>query len=161
MLERLLETVEIPLPETAVKAEVDAAVHEAIHDLDHDEAKFNELLEEQGSSREEFDKDTKDSAEKSVKTQLLLDAIGESGDVQVGQDELTERILFQAQRYGMPPEQFIQQISQANQLGAVFADVRRGKALASVVSAATVTDTEGNTVDTTEMFGSPATDAAE
>ena len=161
VLEQLLETVEIPLPETAVKAEVDAVVHEAIHGLDHDEAKFNELLEEQGSSREEFDKDTNDSAEKSVKTQLLLDAIAEAGDVQVGQDELTERILFQAQRYGMAPEQFIQQISQANQLGAVFADVRRGKALASVVGAATVTDTEGNTVDTTELFGNPTEDAAD
>ena len=161
VLEQLLETVEIPLPETAVKAEVDAVVHEAIHGLDHDEAKFNELLEEQGSSREEFDKDTNDSAEKSVKTQLLLDAIAEAGDVQVGQDELTERILFQAQRYGMAPEQFIQQISQANQLGAVFADVRRGKALASVVGAVTVTDTEGNTVDTTELFGNPTEDAAD
>jgi trigger factor len=53
----------------------------------------------------------------------------------------------------MAPEQFIQQIQQANQLGAVFADVRRGKALAGVVDAATVTDTAGETIDTAEMFG--------
>ncbi len=47
----------MPLPETIVQAEVDEAVHEAIHGLDHDEAAFEELLEEQGSSREEFDED--------------------------------------------------------------------------------------------------------
>jgi trigger factor len=94
-----------------------------------------------------------EAAEKSVKTQLLLDAVAEAEGTQVGQEELTERILFQAQRYGMAPEQFIQQVQQAGQLGAVFADVRRGKALAEVVGKVTVTDSEGNKVDTDEMFG--------
>ncbi|WP_327147979.1 trigger factor [Nocardia sp. NBC_01329] len=153
VLEQLLDSVEVPLPEAVVKAEIDAVEHDAIHGFDHDEAKFAEALEEQGSSREEFDADTKEAAEKSVKTQLLLDAVAEAEGTQVGQEELTERILFQAQRYGMAPEQFIQQVQQAGQLGAVFADVRRGKALAEVVGRVTVTDSEGNKVDTDEMFG--------
>ena len=58
-------------------------------------------------------------------------------------------------------EQFIQQIQQAGQLGAVFADVRRGKALATVVDQVTVTDTSGAAVDTKELFGSPESDEAE
>ena len=161
VLETLLETVEVPLPEAVVKAEVDAALHDAVHGLDHDEEALNKLLEEQGTSREEFDKDAKESAERSVKTQLLLDAIADASDVTVGQDELTERILFQAQRYGMAPEQFIQQIQQAGQLGAVFADVRRGKALAGVVEQATVTDTSGAAVDTAELFGNGEADTEE
>nr|WP_228537691.1 trigger factor [Nocardia sp. XZ_19_231] len=160
VLDSLLETVEVPLPEAVVKAEVDAVVHDAVHGFDHDEAKLAEALEAQGSSREEFDKDTQEAAEKSVKTQLLLDAIAEAENTQVGQQELTERILFQAQRYGMSPEQFIQQVQQAGQLGAVFADVRRGKALAGVVGQVKVTDSDGNVVDTSEMFGDPA-DSAE
>ncbi|WP_039823335.1 trigger factor [Nocardia testacea] len=153
VLEQLLDSVEVPLPEAVVKAEIDAVEHDAIHGFDHDEAKFAEALEAQGSSRAEFDADTKEAAEKSVKTQLLLDAVAEAEGTQVGQEELTERILFQAQRYGMAPEQFIQQVQQAGQLGAVFADVRRGKALAEVVGKVTVTDSEGNKVDTDEMFG--------
>ncbi|QXN93275.1 trigger factor [Nocardia iowensis] len=164
VLETLLEQVEVPLPEAVVQAEIDAVTHDAVHGFDHDEAKLAEALEAQGSSREEFDKDAKESAEKSVKTQLLLDAIAEADNTQVGQDELTERILFQSQRYGMAPEQFIQQVQQAGQLGAIFADVRRGKALAGVVNKVKVTDSEGNAVDTAEMFGAPedsdtATDA--
>ncbi|WP_181724705.1 trigger factor [Nocardia gipuzkoensis] len=160
VLETLLEQVEVPLPEAVVQAEIDAVTHDAVHGFDHDEAKFAEALEAQGSTREEFDSETKEAAEKSVKTQLLLDAIAEAEGTQVGQDELTERILFQAQRYGMAPEQFIQQVQQAGQLGAVFADVRRGKALAGVVGKVTVTDSAGNPVDTAEMFGEP-TDSAE
>ncbi|PPJ23173.1 trigger factor [Nocardia nova] len=156
VLEALLDKTEVPLPEAAVQAEVDAVLHDAVHGFDHDEAKFAEALEAQGSTREEFDKDSKEAAEKSVKTQLLLDAVAEAENTEVGQQELTERILFQSQRYGMAPEQFIQQIQQAGQLGAIFADVRRGKALAGVVIKAKVTDTEGNTVDTAEMFGEPA-----
>ncbi|MGN5239653.1 MULTISPECIES: trigger factor [unclassified Rhodococcus (in: high G+C Gram-positive bacteria)] len=159
VLEELLEKVEVPLPEAVVQAEIDSALHDAIHELDHDEAELDKLLEAQGSSREEFDKEARESAERSVKTQLLLDAIAESENTTVEQEELTERIFFQAQRYGIPPEQFIQQISQANQLGAIFADVRRGKALGTVVDRVEVTDTTGATVDTSELFGGAKADS--
>jgi trigger factor len=161
VLETLLETIEVPLPETVVKAEVDAQLHEAVHGLDHDEEQLNALLEAQGTNREQFDKDATEAAEKSVKTQLLLDAIADEAGTEVGQQELTERIIFQAQRYGISPDQFIQQVQQAGQLGAVFADVRRGKALATVVDQVTVTDTSGAAVDTKELFGSPESDEAE
>ncbi|RMI33016.1 trigger factor [Nocardia stercoris] len=161
VLEALLEAVEVPLPEGVVAAEIDSVTHDAVHGFDHDERKFEAALKAQGSSLEEFEAETKEAAEKSVKTQLLLDAIAEAEGTQVGQDELTERILFQSQRYGMAPEQFIQQIQQAGQLGAIFSDVRRGKALAGVVGQATVTDTAGNTVDTDEMFGSATEDEAD
>lgn len=161
VLEALLERVEVPLPEAVVKAEIDAVTHDAVHGFDHDEAALAQALEAQGSSREEFDKETKESAEKSVKTQLLLDAVAETEGTQVGQEELTERILFQSQRYGMSPEQFIQQVQQAGQLGAIFADVRRGKALAGVVGQVKVTDSDGSVVDTTEMFGGADDSVAE
>ena len=35
----------------------------------------------------------------------------------------------------------------------MFADVRRGLTVAAVVHGATVTDTDGNEIDTTEFFG--------
>ncbi|MGZ8161896.1 MAG: hypothetical protein ACXWTT_03395, partial [Methylobacter sp.] len=44
---------------------------DTIHGLDHDEAKFVEALEKEGSTREEFDADNRSNAEKAVKTQLL------------------------------------------------------------------------------------------
>ena len=93
----------------------------------------------QGQTREEFDTELRTNAEQAVKTQLLLDEIAEKSEVQVDQQELMERIFMQAQRFGISPEEYIQQAQQANQLGAIFADVRRGKALATVVQAATIT----------------------
>ena len=159
-VEALLEQIEVPLPEAIVQATVDETVHNAVHGLDHDEAKFEEQLKEQGSSREEFDADTRTNAEKAVKTQLLMDAIADELDVKVGQGDLMERIALMARQYGIEPQQLIQILQQNNQLPSMFADIRRGMTIAAVVSGATVTDTDGNTVDTAEFFG-PAGDAAE
>ena len=155
-LEALLEQVEMPLPEAVVQAQVDNTVHNALHGLDHDEAKFTEALETQGKSREEFDADARSNAEKAIKTQLLLDALGDDLDIQVGQEDLTERLVVTSQQYGIEPQQLLGYLQQNNQLPAMFADVRRGLTVAAAVEAATVTDSDGNAVDTTEFFGKRA-----
>lgn len=160
-IEALLEQTEVPLPENIVQAQVDDVLHNAIHGLDHDEDKFAEQLAEQGSSREEFDADTRSNAEKAVKTQLLMDAVADKLDIQVGQNDLTERLVLMSRQYGIEPQQLIQILQQNNQLPAMFADVRRGLTIAAVVHAATVTDTDGTVVDTTEFFGPAETQQAE
>lgn len=152
-IEALLEQTEVPLPEKIVQAQIDDTLHNAIHGLDHDEDKFAEQLTEQGSSREEFDADNKSNAEKAVKTQLLMDAVADKLDIQVGQNDLTERLVLMSRQYGIEPQQLIQILQQNNQLPAMFADVRRGLTIAAVVHAATVTDTDGTVIDTTEFFG--------
>jgi trigger factor len=63
-----------------------------------------------------------------------------------------------SRQYGIEPQQLLQVLQQNNQLPAMFADVRRGLTIAAVVHAATVTDTEGTVIDTTEFFG-PAGEA--
>ena len=68
-------------------------------------------------------------------------------------EELTERIVFQAQQYQMPPEEFVRRIQEAGQLGAVYSDVRRSKALIAAVAAATVTDESGAAVDMADLIG--------
>ena len=156
VLEALLEAADIPVPESVVAQEVEVRAHEAVHEFEHDEDRLTQYVESQGQTREEFDTELRTNAEQAVKTQLLLDEIAEKSEVQVDQQELMERIFMQAQRFGISPEEYIQQAQQANQLGAIFADVRRGKALATVVQAATITGPDGEPVDLSELFG-PAT----
>ncbi|MPZ83418.1 MAG: trigger factor [Actinophytocola sp.] len=161
VLEALLEVTEVPLPESVVESEVESRQHDAVHTFDHDEDRFNEFLTEQGKTREEFDTDVREEAEKAVKTQLVLDSIAEAENVSVDDNELTERIIYQAQRFGISPDEYVQRAQQSGQLGAIFADVRRGKALASVVRLATVSDASGNDVDLEELFGPRDEPAAE
>ena len=112
------------------------------------------MLAEQGSSREEFDADARSNAEKAVKTQLLMDAVADHLDIQVGQNDISDRLMLMSRQYGIEPQQLIQLLQQNNQLPTMFADVRRGLAVAAVVEAATVTDSDGAVIDTSEFFGS-------
>ena len=153
VLDALVAKTEIPLPEGILKQEIDSRVHDAIHPFDHDEAKFAEFLEENGKTREEFDSEAREDAEKSVRVRLVLDKLADDQEVTVSQDELTERIVFQAQQYQMPPEEFVKRIQEAGQLGAIYADVRRSKALIAAVRAATVTDASGTALHMAELLG--------
>lgn len=162
-MDALLEQVDVPLPEAIVQAQFDSALHGAIDSVGHDEDKFAEVLAQQGKTREEFEAETRTAVEKDVRRQLLFDALADDLQIQVGQDDLTERLVATSRQYGIEPQQLFAYLQENNQLPAMFADVRRGLAIAAVVSAATVTDTDGNVVDTSEFFPdrAKATDEAD
>ena len=153
VLAAALEKTEVPLPEGVVKEQVAGQLQQLLGQFGGDEAVLNSMLEAQGTTREQFDADSRTSAEEAVRTQLFLDELAEAEQPEVSQQELTDHILFTAQSYGMDPNQFIQQIQQSGQLGNLFADVRRGKALAVSILKATVKDTDGNDIDVAEFFG--------
>ncbi|MDO5738951.1 MAG: trigger factor [Ornithinimicrobium sp.] len=134
VLDQMLALVEIPVPENLVEAEV----HRHL----------------EGESRLEDDThraEVTESTTKAMKTQFLLDALVERDEVQVDQGELIEYIMMTAQQYGMNPQEFAQSIDQQNQVPAMVAEVGRRKALASVLEAATVKDTDGNVIDLDEI----------
>jgi trigger factor len=160
VLEVLLERVEVPIPEKVLESEIANRKHDAIHPFDHDEEAFKRSLEAQGGNPEEWENEVREEAEKSVRTQLLLDALADERELSVNDSELTERIIYQAQRFGMNPDEYVRRAQEAGQLGAIYADVRRGKALATVVREVTVTDSSGETLDLSELFGTEEADQA-
>ncbi|MFL6162823.1 MAG: trigger factor [Jatrophihabitantaceae bacterium] len=147
VLELLVAQTEVPLPESSVQAEIEWRQHDVVHQLGHDDEAFDRYLETEGTTREEFTAELREVAEKSVKTQFILDSIADAEAVSVSDAELTEYIVRQAQRYGMQPQEFADQIVQGGNIAALVADVRRNKALATVLESASVTDTAGNKVD--------------
>ncbi len=167
VLEALVEAVDAPLPPAVVDDEIEARTHDALHSFDHDQKAFDAWLTEQGKSRKDFDDESREAAEHSVKSQMVLDAVADTENVRLTDQELTERVIAQAQRAGVPPEQFIAQAQSDGQLGTIYADARRTKALFKVLRAASVVDSAGETVDLTDVVGpeqeteDEAVDAAE
>jgi trigger factor len=147
VLELLVERTEVPLPESAVQAEIEWREHDVVHQLGHDDAAFERYLQAEGKSKDEFTAELREAAEKSVKTQFILDSIADAEAVSVSDAELTDYIVRQAERYGMAPQEFADQIVQAGNIAALVAEVRRNKALAAVLESADVTDASGNRVD--------------
>lgn len=153
VLAAALEKTEFELPEGVVKEQVNAQIQQIIQQFGGDEKVFESMLAAQDMSREKFEEDARSSAEDSVRTQLFLDAVADEEQPEVSQEELMDHIAFTANQYGMDPNQFIMQLQQAGQLGSLFADVRRGKALALNIAKTTVKDTDGADVDPKEYFG--------
>ncbi len=161
VLEALLEVTDIPTPECIVDAEFKSREHDAVHAFDHDEDALTAHVISQGQTREEFDAEIREGAVKSVKVQLLLDALAEANEVGVNQEEFTERVMFNSQRLGIAPDEYFSRLQEGNQLASVFAEVRRGKALAAAVEQATVTNASGEVLDVAALFGIEADDEAE
>lgn len=129
-----------------------------------------ELVEEEvhrhleGEGRLEDDEhraEVRISSEKQIQLQLLLDAIVEAEEVTPTQNELSQYIFQSAQQYGMEPTQFLQAITQGNQMNIVLGEVTRNKALAIALAKATVVDQDGKAVDLSEFTAVDTDDETE
>lgn len=130
LLEQLLESANIPVPDALVKAEVQQHLE--------GEGRLND-----DEHRAEIDGSTR----KALQAQFLLDEIAAKEAVEVTQQELIEYLVMSAQQYGMEPNEFAQAVDQGGQIPAMLAEVGRRKALATVLEHAEIVDTAGNVVD--------------
>lgn len=146
-LEALLELVEVPLPEAAVSAEIEGRMHNLGHQLEHAGLTLEGYLADEEKSREEFDGEVRASAEQAVKASLVLDAIARKEELGVSDAELTEQVVRRAQRAGLDPQSYADQLVQAGQVPVLAGEIVRGKALALVLENAKVTDASGHEVD--------------
>ncbi|WP_176710091.1 trigger factor [Streptomyces sp. Wb2n-11] len=148
VLEKLLELVEVPIPEKLLEDEVKTRKHNLEHhQLGQMGLDIEKYLEIQGKSAEEFDAELSEQAVKGIKTQFVLDELVNKEKLNVNQEELTEHLMRRAQSSGMSPDQFAQAVVEGGQVPMLVGEVARGKALAVVVEAAKVTDTNGEAVD--------------
>ncbi|MGW4164989.1 trigger factor [Streptomyces sp. NPDC004788] len=162
VLEKFLELAEIPVPEKLLEEEINTRKHNLEHhqlgQMGLDLAKY---LEFQGKTEEEFDAETREQAIKGIKTQFLLDELVSQQKLNVEQDELTEHLMRRAASSGMSPDQFAQAVVQGGQVPMLVGEVARGKALAVVVEAAKVVDTNGEVVDLSDEDEEQATETVE
>ncbi|MFF4651882.1 trigger factor [Streptomyces sp. NPDC001380] len=148
VLDALLEKVEMPFPEKLLADEIETRKHNLEHhQLAQMGLDLDTWLKTQDKSLEDFEKETEEQAKKGIKTQFVLDQIASNEELSVSQEELTEHLVRRAAGSGLTPDQFAQQVVQGGQVPLLVGEVVRGKALALVVEAAKVVDTEGNVVD--------------
>ncbi|MER7758234.1 trigger factor [Streptomyces sp. NPDC097619] len=148
VLEKLLELVEVPIPEKLLEDEINTRKHNLEHhQLGQMGLSLEKYLEFQGKTVEEFEAETSEQAVKGIKTQFVLDALVNKEKLNVNQEELTEHLLRRAQSSGMSPDQFAQAVVEGGQVPMLVGEVARGKALAVVVEAAKVVDTKGEVID--------------
>ncbi len=147
VLEALLAAVDAPLPESVVEAEVAWRRRATDEQLTRGGLTMEAYLENEGRTAEEFETDLTTGAADAVKAQLVLDAVADGEQLGVTDAELSDQVVRRAQRAGVTPDQYAQQVVQGGQLPLLVQEVRRGKALATVMEAATIVDEAGEPID--------------
>lgn len=142
VLESLIETLNVPVPEKVVTDEVE-----------------RHLESESRVEDDEHRKEVTEETERNLRTQFILDSIAEAEEVEVTQPELIEYLISASQQYGMNPNEFAQMLDSSGQVNALVGEVSRRKALAAALAGAVVKDTAGNVIDM-EEFTSPAEEEA-
>ncbi len=157
-LATLVERAAVPAPEGVVAEEVESRKQAMVEQLERMGASFDEYLKAEEKTEEQIDADLTEAAAEGVRIQLLLDTLAEQENVQVSDDEFGHEIVHRAQRAGMPPQQYYDQLVQAGAAPAVFGDVRRGKALALVMERVVMTDTNGEVLTLDALRGGDTDD---
>ena len=143
LVEKLVESIEIPVPSGVVEAEVHRHL-ESEGRLDDDEHR-TEVTEQ---------------AQTALRNQILLDTLAEKLEVKVSQQELVEYLVQASRQYGMDPNTFIKTLDEGGQIPAMVAEVARSKSIAVALRQVTVTDPSGAAVDLSDFIGTDEDDAA-
>jgi trigger factor len=147
VLERLLEMVDVPLPEAVVTAELQARREQMEQQLAYAGMTLEQYLDSEEQTVDEFEADLEKRVRDAVAAQFVLDQVAKREQLGVNEGELQEHLLRRAQQSGQNPQEFIQHMVEHNHVPEMVTEVLRGKALASVVESAQVTDASGNHVE--------------
>jgi len=160
-LEQIVEAVEVPAPEGVVREEVEHRKQAMVDQLERMGASLEDYLAAEGRSEEDVDTELTEAATEGVKIQLLLDILADAEEVQVSDDEFGYEIMHRSQRAGMAPQQYYDQLVRSGTAGAVFGDVRRGKALALIMERIKIKDSAGNELSLDELRAEGGDDQTE
>ena len=150
VLENLLAQLEIELPENVIGSEIDARKTQIQSQLDSASIDLDDYLAETGEAEdaESFWAGVEKRSADALKAQLVLDKTAEETEVTVDQNDLTQHIFQRAQQEGTAPQQIIAHMQEhPHHIDEYMLEIRRGKALAVIVEAATVTDSNGDVVE--------------
>jgi trigger factor len=153
VLEVLLDKIEVPVPEHVLHDEVHYRQDEFESQLKAAGITKDDYATAEETTPEAIDSELEENAAKAIRSQFILDAIAKKEELGVEESDLTEEIVRRAARSGMRADAYAQQIVNAGALGSLMSDILRGKALATVMERAKITDASGRPVDLEKLTG--------
>ena len=150
VLEEVISKIDIELPTALVDAELEARRQQVSQQLTQAGMTVEEYLEEseeEADNADDFWAEIEKRSLDALKAQVVLDKMADDDEIGVEQNELTELLFRKAQQNGTSPEEEAQHMMQHNHLPDWMQEIRRGKALASMVGTATVKDSKGEALE--------------
>lgn len=164
VLDEIVSKIDAPLPENLVTEEIDSRRQQIEQQLAMAGVEFQTYLDDEKQTVDEFEADLEKRVRDSLIAQFVLDQIVANEEFGIDDAELSQHIMRRAQQSGEDPNSYIQHIMEHNHVPEMVSEVLRGKALASLVESAKVTDKSGNVIELSKLradgtYGDEADDA--
>jgi trigger factor len=130
-----------------VAAELSARREQIEQQLSFAGMSMQEYLDSEKQTVDEFEADLEKRVRDAVAAQFVLDQVAKAETISVNEGELQQHLLQRAQQSGENPQEFINHMVEHNHIPEMVSEVVRGKALATIVESAVVTDESGNHVE--------------
>lgn len=161
VLQKILDGLSVPLPETLVTDELNSRRANLEQQLAYAGMTMDAFLESEGQTIEEFEADLDRRVRDAITAQFVLDKVAEEADFPLSQEELTRHMIMRAQQQGQDPQEFVNHMVEHNHLPELISEINRNKALASLVEKAVVKQGDGTVVDLANLradgsLGDPA-----
>jgi trigger factor len=147
VLDEIVSKIDAPLPETLVAEEITNRRQQIEQQLAMAGVPFQQYLDDEEQTVDEFEAELEKRVRDSLVAQFVLDQIVADEEFGIDDNELSQHIMRRAQQSGEDPNSYIQHIMEHNHVPEMVSEVLRGKALASLVEGAKVSDKSGNVID--------------
>ena len=104
-IQAVCDATEIEIPSGMIETEIDNMVKEIEGRLSYQGMKMEQYLQMMGKTMEEFRTEYTQQAEKSVKGKLVLEAISKDANIEITEEDITEKIKEMASKYGKKEEE--------------------------------------------------------
>ncbi|MEV0588519.1 trigger factor [Nonomuraea sp. NPDC050310] len=151
-LDALLEKIEIPIPESALKVEVDSRKHNLDHQISESGLSRDAFFRLYQTTEEERFAEFETNSARAIKAGFVLDKIVKSEELGVSEQELTNFVVRRAMQMGVQPNQLAQHLADNDQLTLAMVEIVRDKAKTVVGDAAKVVDSDGAEVDLKAIY---------
>jgi trigger factor len=145
-LATLADQVEVDLPEALVRSEMDEHLHRFVHRLEDSEITIEDYLSVSGLTQDQLLDDVRNQAERSLRNQLVLEAVAKDAEIQVTPEDVSSVLQALAARSD-DPVAYLKAFRQSGRELALAGDILRNRALDAILSAANPVDEDGNPVD--------------
>lgn len=149
-LQRLIDRVDVELPETLVDEETEYRVQSAANRAQQAGLSLDQLLEMQGWDEQRFRADARDHAVRAITADLILEAVARQEDLEVTADELGREISTLATQLGREPKDVAETLDRNGQVVTLAGDIIRSKALDFLVEHAEITSEGARAADETQ-----------
>ena len=154
VLQALIDTVDVDLPDTLIEEETDHRIHHARDRAERLGIGLEKMLELQGWDEDRLRADSRDHAIRAIKSDLVLEAIARSASLEVTAEEIGAEIAILAQAYERDPKAVAKDLERTGQVVTLAGDIIRSKALDLLVERADI-ETEPATAEPAQEEANP------